>query len=409
MRKATTFFAAISMLSALAVSPSQALDSKAKITKPSAPTVVTVTSSAPKKGKVNVTVTISLPSSNGGSAITGSKVTAGGRSCTIKKLKTSCTIKSVKNGKALSVVASSKNKKGFGAKSSRVAYTAGSAAYASAPVASSSPVPVPANAGCTIIGTEVFETLIGSSGDDVICALGGDDIIYGMGGNDTIYGGAGNDTIYGDGQTVSSFLPSFFVRNLDAVSNPGNDTMDGGPGIDTLFGGPGINPCRGNGTTWDSGDNLDYLSCEDVTPPRVVSWTISTSNVDTRSAAADFSHTIRIEDDLAGFPACGASGTTSNVNFVSVFYRNSTQQNGGGSAQYPQLANANTNCSFGYNGAVTTINTLTADGRVLDITATVNNTLPRFSRLGTWDAHVEMRDMTTNYGGSIQLGPVNGG
>jgi hypothetical protein len=369
----------------------------AGVTKPSEPTVTSVTSSTPKKGKVNVTVSISLPSSNGGSGITGSKVTAGGKSCTIKKLKTSCTIKGIKSGKSLNVVASSKNKKGFGAKSPAVIYVAGGSTYTSA------------TAGCTISGTDGNDTLIGTSGDDVICGLGGDDTIYGMGGSDTIYGGGGNDTIYGDGNSASSFLPSYFVRNLDAVTNPGNDTMDGGSGVDTLFGGPGVNPCKGNGTTWDSGDNLDYMSCEDVTPPRVVSFSVTPTNVDTRSAAADFSHVVRIEDDLSGFPACGPGGPTSNVSFVSVFYRNNGQQNGGNTAQYPQLANPSNQCSSGYNGAVTVINTLTADGRVLDITATVNTTLPRFSRLGNWDAIVEMRDMTTNYANVTLGGPVNGG
>ena len=117
-------------LSAVTASPSQAIETKAKITKPSAPSVVSVTSSVPKKGKVNVTVTISLPVSNGGSTITGSKVSASGKSCTIKKLKTSCTIKGIKNGKSMSVTASSKNKKGFGSKSSSVSYRAGGTAYA---------------------------------------------------------------------------------------------------------------------------------------------------------------------------------------------------------------------------------------------------------------------------------------
>lgn len=389
----------------LAIAPN--VQAKAKITKPSAPTIVSVSSSAPKKGKVNVTVTIVLPTSNGGSNITGSKVTASGKSCTTKKLKTTCTIKGLKSGKALRVVASSKNKKGFGNKSASVSYVAGASAYSFSNYSAGSSTH--ATSGCTITGSDAVETLIGTTGNDVICALGGDDVVYGMGGNDIIYGGAGNDTIYGDGNGANSFLPSYFVRNLDAVTNPGNDTMDGGPGVDTLFGGPGVNPCKGNGTTWDAGDNLDYLSCEDVTPPRVVSFSVSPANVDTRSASADFSHVVRIEDDLSGFPACGTGGPTSNVNFVSVFYRNNGQQNGGNSAQYPQLANPSNQCSTGSNGAITALNTLTTDGRVLDITSTVNTTLPRFSRLGNWDAVIEMRDMTTNFSQVNLSGPVNGG
>lgn len=395
MRKLQTIALITSLGLSLAIAPTA--QAKTKITKPSAPTVVSVTSSTPKKGKVNVTVSITLPTSNGGSGITGSKVIAGGKSCTIKKLKTSCTIKGIKSGKSLNVVASSKNKKGFGAKSPAVAYVAGGSIYTSA------------TAGCTISGTDGNDTLIGTSGDDVICALGGDDTIYGMGGSDTIYGGGGNDTIYGDGNSASSFLPSYFVRNLDAVTNPGNDTMDGGPGVDALFGGPGVNPCKGNGATWDAGDNLDYMSCEDVTPPRVVSFTVTPTNVDTRSAAADFSHILRIEDDLSGFPACGPEGKTSMTNFASVFYRNNGQQQGGNTHLTPQLPNAKIDCSYSYNGATTVINNLTGDGRVLDITMTVNTTLPRFSRLGTWDASIEMRDMTTNYAVVTLGGPVNGG
>ncbi len=55
-------------MSGLAIVPAQA---KAKVTKPSAPTVSALSSSAPKKGKVNVTITITLPVSDGGSKITG--------------------------------------------------------------------------------------------------------------------------------------------------------------------------------------------------------------------------------------------------------------------------------------------------------------------------------------------------
>lgn len=113
------------MITAIAV-PSQALVTKAKVTKPSAPTIVSVTSSKPKKGDVNVTVKIALPKNNGGSKITGSKVTYAGKSCTIKNTKTTCTIKGVPEGYFGRVVATSKNKKGFGAKSKRTGHTAGS-------------------------------------------------------------------------------------------------------------------------------------------------------------------------------------------------------------------------------------------------------------------------------------------
>ena len=138
MRKLQSIALVTTLGLSLAIAPSA--QAKAKITKPSAPTISAISSSAVKKGKVNVTVTITLPASDGGSKITGSKVIAGGKSCTIKKTKTSCTIKSIKNGKSLSVYANSKNIKGFGSKSARVAYIAGASAWPAAPVASDTPV-----------------------------------------------------------------------------------------------------------------------------------------------------------------------------------------------------------------------------------------------------------------------------
>ncbi len=140
----------------LVITPSA--QAKAKINKPSAPTIVSLTSSAPKKGKVNVTVTIALPASNGGSKITGSKVTAGGKSCTIKKLRTSCTIKGIKNGKSLKVIAKSKNKKGFGSKSAAVPFVVGSGNWTASAVATptsptATPTTTPTALNCATGGT----------------------------------------------------------------------------------------------------------------------------------------------------------------------------------------------------------------------------------------------------------------
>lgn len=106
---------------------------QAAIGKPSAPTVVSVTSSA-KTGIVTITVRISLAKNNGGSKVTGSQVFAGGKSCTIKNLGTSCMIKSVQAKKIVYVQASSKNVKGFGTKSESISYLVGSS-YKSEPVA----------------------------------------------------------------------------------------------------------------------------------------------------------------------------------------------------------------------------------------------------------------------------------
>jgi hypothetical protein len=106
--------------------------SQAAVSKPSAPTVVSITSSA-KTGNVNITVRISLPKNNGGSKVTGSQVFAGGKSCTMKNLATSCTIKGIQAKKTVYVQASSKNVKGFGAKSKSITYLVGSS-YPSKPV-----------------------------------------------------------------------------------------------------------------------------------------------------------------------------------------------------------------------------------------------------------------------------------
>jgi len=126
MRKIQTFAMTTSLILGIAIAPTT--HAKASTTKPSAPTIVSVTSSSAKNGLINVTVKISLPKKNGGSKITGSKVTAGGKSCLIVNLETSCTIKGIDNGKTLKVKASSKNKNGFGTMSASVEYTAGHSA-----------------------------------------------------------------------------------------------------------------------------------------------------------------------------------------------------------------------------------------------------------------------------------------
>ncbi len=96
------------------------------VTKPSAPTITSVTNGPVNKGKVNITVTFTLGSDNGGATLKGTKVSAGGKSCTAKKTKTTCTIKGLKNGKVVSVTAKSQNKKGYGPKSAAVSHQAGS-------------------------------------------------------------------------------------------------------------------------------------------------------------------------------------------------------------------------------------------------------------------------------------------
>jgi hypothetical protein len=95
-------------------------------TKPSAPIITSVTNGAVKKGKVNITVTFTLPADLGGLPVKQTKVSAGGKSCTAKKAKASCTIKGLKNGKVLSITARTQNKKGYGPASAAVSHQAGS-------------------------------------------------------------------------------------------------------------------------------------------------------------------------------------------------------------------------------------------------------------------------------------------
>ena len=157
MRKNRAFALAMSLGLSLAIAPIS--PASAKITKPTASKIISISSSAPKKGLVNVTIKIALPSSNGGSKITGSSVTAGGKTCTMLNLKTSCTIKGIKKGKALRVVAKSKNLKGFGSASIAVTYKAGAKAYAFAS-SSATVVPIPIALPVSPLSTITFENAV---------------------------------------------------------------------------------------------------------------------------------------------------------------------------------------------------------------------------------------------------------
>ena len=194
MRKQGAY--AVVLLLCLSVVVAPTAQAKGKVTKPSAPTISAISSSKPKKGKVNLKVTITLPASNGGSKITGSKVSAGGKSCTIKKTKTSCTIKSIKKGKKLKVTAKSKNKKGFSRASKKVTYAAGSGTYrratpvastpvasspvASSPVAVATTISVPSIAGVVapVAGATPVTTNIAGSGYTGTVAWSGSPAVF---------------------------------------------------------------------------------------------------------------------------------------------------------------------------------------------------------------------------------------
>ena len=114
------------VLSVVITSSAQA---KVKVSKPAAPTVAQVSSTSVSNGKVNITITLELPTNSSGAKITGSKITVGGKFCLLKNAKTSCTIKGFKNGAILKVRSQSKNIKGYGAQSIAVRYVAGSSTY----------------------------------------------------------------------------------------------------------------------------------------------------------------------------------------------------------------------------------------------------------------------------------------
>ena len=137
MKKLPAFCISFAVVFCFAFSPSA--QAKVKVAKLAAPTVAEVSSSSVKKGKVNITVTIQLPKNTSGTKITGSKVTAGGKSCNIKKSKTRCTINGLEKGAALNVRSQSKTKLGYGSQSTAVSYVAGSATYR-VPVITSEPI-----------------------------------------------------------------------------------------------------------------------------------------------------------------------------------------------------------------------------------------------------------------------------
>lgn len=132
MRKLQTIAVVTSLGLSLAVSP--AAQAKAKITKPSAPTVVGAETFSQKKGKVSIVLDVALPKSNGGSKVTQLKVWVDGKSCTIKVGKIlptkempfyTCSVSGkIKTGKTVKISAAAKNKKGFGKKSAPVTFVA---------------------------------------------------------------------------------------------------------------------------------------------------------------------------------------------------------------------------------------------------------------------------------------------
>lgn len=99
---------------------------------------------------------------------------------------------------------------------------------------------VAADAGSTLIGTDLVDLMQGSLGNDALFSRGGNDVLHGGEGNDTLDGGIGNDTLFGD-------------AGDDALQGSwGADWLEGGEGHDTLRGGEGSDVLMATG----DGDTL---------------------------------------------------------------------------------------------------------------------------------------------------------
>jgi hypothetical protein len=93
--------------------------------KPSKPVVQSIHASAKSaKGTVDVSVSFSIATTNVKSPILQSQVKVGQKICTANRRATKCTVKAVPAGKTYKVVVRAKNRNGFGAWSSSIAFAA---------------------------------------------------------------------------------------------------------------------------------------------------------------------------------------------------------------------------------------------------------------------------------------------
>jgi RTX calcium-binding nonapeptide repeat (4 copies) len=194
-------------------------------------------------------------------------------------------------------------------------------------------------------GSSYPDLLTGSSGANVLTGSAGEDQLLGGGGDDRLYGSAGDDTIQGE---------------------DGDDVLTGGPGADELDGGTGANPCH---TDLDDTASLD--SCEDVTPPQIVEFSISPQHINTSAAPQRLTLQVRVRDDLSGV------ATYMTGSGVSVSFRSPTA---GHSVSFWE--------SFGNSGA---------SGTPQDATFVIDQDVPRYSQQGTWRiSSISLRDEVGN-------------
>ncbi len=103
----------------------------------------------------------------------------------------------------------------------------------------------------SLSGGNDADRLFGGDNADVLAGDGGDDVLVGGLGNDTLKSGAGVDTLHGGAGNDSLIADSagdtgnWFIG--DALTDTGNDTVEGGDGNDTAIGGNGNDNLSGEG------------------------------------------------------------------------------------------------------------------------------------------------------------------
>lgn len=129
------------------------------------------------------------------------------------------------------------------------------------------PLPVAAETGQILRGSESRDLLEGAQGDDQANGYGGDDTLMGGEGDDVLWGGAGADVVLGgagddvlggnDGDDLirggdGADILSGFFGNDTLEGDDGADHLIGGAGDDLLLGGAGDDTLEGN----DGADTL---------------------------------------------------------------------------------------------------------------------------------------------------------
>lgn len=151
----------------------------------------------------------------------------------------------------------------------------------------------------TLTGDGTTNVVSGGSGDDTITGGNGADTITGGDGADTISGGSGNDTSSGGAgeDTITGGTGNDIINGGD-----GNDALSGDAGADTVHGDGGLNSC-----SVDALDTYDSGTC-DIGGPRVTSFSIDRTSIDTSGSSQQVTVTFEVIDDLAGISSWNGAG-----------------------------------------------------------------------------------------------------